>query len=75
MEIFASGIAMNILKKLMRGIALPDIKPLKATRIKIVKSRGHWCLHRQFGQENKRESRIRPKTFKVLVYDKDGIVY
>lgn len=30
-------------------------------------------MHRHFGPENKRESR--PKTFKMLVLDKDGIVY
>lgn len=55
MEVFASGIAMNILGKEVneRRIALPDIKLLKATIIKIVKFRGHWCMHRQLVQENK----------------------
>lgn len=57
MQIFASRIAMNILEKVNgRGIVLPDIKPLKATIIKIVKSKGHYHMPGQFYQENKLES-------------------
>ena len=51
------------------------MKPLKATLIKTGKFRGHWCVRRQRDQENKRESRSKPETFKMLVYDTGGIVY
>lgn len=53
----------------MKGIALPDIKPLKATIIKIVKSGDGACIGSLV------QSPDRPKTFKMLVLDKDGIVY
>lgn len=72
MEIFALK-NNSILKKKVnqRGIALLDIKPIRA---KIVKSRGHQHKHRQLDQENK-ESRNRHKTFKMLACNKGGIAY
>lgn len=57
----------------MKGIALPDIKPLKATIIKIVKSGDSACIGTLV--QRTKESPDRPKTFKMLVLDKDGIVY
>lgn len=40
----------------MREIVLSDIKPLKATIIKIVKSTGHQHICRQFDPENQTEN-------------------